>query len=157
MLHLDATCDGADPFLMSGLDSITEFALGNVKLPSENADAIIPFLEEIKQLFGDPVAAVHDMGAGIIKAVTKVFPNTPDFICHYHVPPVVVVDAVCTAELGAQHTQRLVQLAFGMEVCEQRAHRLVRDRGLPWGPLEVVGVGVSSPARLPRRVSMPRA
>ena len=84
MLHLDATCDGADPFLMSGLDSITEFVLGNVKLPSENADDIIPFLQEIKQLFGDPVAAVHDMGAGIIKAVTKVFPNTPDFICHYH-------------------------------------------------------------------------
>ena len=84
ILHLDATCDGKEPLLMSGLDSITQIVLGNVKLPSENADTIIPFLEQIKQLFGDPAALVHDMGAGILKAVVKVFPNKPDFICHYH-------------------------------------------------------------------------
>ena len=84
VLHLDATCDGKEPLLMSSLDSITQIVLGNVKLPSENADAIIPFLRQIKQLFGDPVAAVHDMGAGILKAVSEVFPNKPDFVCHYH-------------------------------------------------------------------------
>ena len=37
---------------------------GNVKLPSEKADSIIPFLQDIKQRFGDPLASVHDMGAG---------------------------------------------------------------------------------------------
>ena len=84
ILHLDATCNGKEPFLMSGLDSITQIVLGNVKLPSEKADTIIPFLEQIKQSFGDPVASVHDMGTGIIKAVTEVFPNMPDFICHFH-------------------------------------------------------------------------
>ena len=84
ILHLDATCDGKEPLLMSSLDSLTQIVLGNVKLPSENADAIIPFLRQIKQLFGDPVAAVHDMGAGILKAVSEVFPNKPDFVCHYH-------------------------------------------------------------------------
>jgi uncharacterized protein YbaR (Trm112 family) len=84
ILHLDATCDGNEPLLMSGLDSITQIVLGNVKLPSEKADTIIPFLEQIKQSFGDPVASVHDMGTGIIKAVAEVFPNMPDFICHFH-------------------------------------------------------------------------
>ena len=84
ILHLDATCDGNEPLLMSGLDSITQIVLGNVKLPSEKADTIIPFLKQIKQSFGDPVASVHDMGAGIIKAVTEVFPDMPDFICHFH-------------------------------------------------------------------------
>jgi hypothetical protein len=84
VLHLDATCDGKEPLLMSGLDSMTQIVLGNIKLPSENADSIVPFLKEIKQLFGDPVALVHDMGTGIIKAVTTVFPGKPDFICHYH-------------------------------------------------------------------------
>ena len=84
ILHLDATCDGKDPLLMSSLDSITQIVLDNVKMPSEKADTIAPFLREIKQLFGDPAALVHDMGSGIIKAVNEVFPNIPDFICHYH-------------------------------------------------------------------------
>jgi len=84
ILHLDATCDGKEPFLMSSLDSISEIVLGNVKLPSEKAETIVPFLEQIKQLFGEPIASVHDMGAGILRAVGKVFPGRPDFICHYH-------------------------------------------------------------------------
>jgi hypothetical protein len=84
IFHLDGTCEGKGPFLISGLDSLTEIVLGNVKLPSERADQIIPFLKDIQQLFGDPVALVHDMGSGILNAVGKVFPHTPDFICHYH-------------------------------------------------------------------------
>lgn len=84
ILHLDATCDHKEPFLMSSLDSISQIVLGNVKLPSEKAEMIIPFLEEIKRLFGEPIASVHDMGAGILNAVAKVFPGRPDYICHYH-------------------------------------------------------------------------
>jgi hypothetical protein len=84
ILHLDATCDGNEPFLMSSLDSISQIVLGNVKLPSEKAETIIPFLEQIKRLFGEPIASVHDMGAGILKAIRSVFPGRPDFICHYH-------------------------------------------------------------------------
>ena len=84
ILHLDATCGGKEPLLMSSLDSISQIVLGNVKLPSEKAETIIPFLEQIKQLFGEPIASVHDMGAGILSAVRKVFPGRPDFICHYH-------------------------------------------------------------------------
>lgn len=84
ILHLDATCDGKEPFLMSSLDSISQIVLGNVKLTSEKAETIIPFLERIKRLFGEPIALVHDMGKGILRAVAKVFPGLPDFICHYH-------------------------------------------------------------------------
>ena len=84
ILHLDGTCAGEGPLLMSGLDAITEIVLGNVKLPSEKADTIIPFLEQIKQRFGEPAASVHDMGVGILKAVATVFPDQPDFICHFH-------------------------------------------------------------------------
>jgi len=82
--HLDATCEGRDPLLMSSIDSLSEIVLGNVKLPAEDEKHIIPFLERIKITFGIPLALVHDMGKGIIKAVAKVFPNVPDFICHFH-------------------------------------------------------------------------
>ena len=84
VFHLDGTCDGQSPLLMSGLDSLSEIVLGNVKLPSEKADKIIPFLKDIKEKFGIPLALVHDMGKGILNAVAQVFPKTPDFICHFN-------------------------------------------------------------------------
>lgn len=84
ILHLDATYENKSPMLMTGLDSITEIVLNNIKLSSENADQIIPFLHQIKKMFGCPLALVHDMGSGILKAVKEVFPNLLDFICHFH-------------------------------------------------------------------------
>jgi hypothetical protein len=84
MLHLDGTFEGRGPLLMTGMDSMTEIVLGNIKLPSEKAEEIIPFLENIKKLFGAPIALVHDMGKGILNAVKTVFEGIPDFICHYH-------------------------------------------------------------------------
>jgi len=84
ILHLDATCEGDSPHLMCGLDGITEIVLENEKMCSEKAETIIPFLRKIQNAYGDPLATVHDMGKGISGAVEKVFPDTPDFICHYH-------------------------------------------------------------------------
>jgi hypothetical protein len=84
ILHLDGTCERGGPMLMSSLDWISEIVLGNVKVPSEKTEEIIPFLEEIKSRYGVPLASVHDMGAGILAAVKKVFPGTLDFICHFH-------------------------------------------------------------------------
>jgi len=82
--HLDATCEGGDPFLMSSIDALSDIVLGNVKLPAEDEAHIVPFLLRLKQAFGIPLALVHDMGSGILKAVAKVFPGVADFICHFH-------------------------------------------------------------------------
>lgn len=84
ILHLDATCEGDSPHLMSGLDEISEIVLHNIKLPSESEEKIIPFLTNIKEAFGNPLALVHDMGKGILKAVEKVFQGIRDFVCHFH-------------------------------------------------------------------------
>jgi transposase-like protein len=69
---------------MSSIDSLSEIVLGNVKLPAEDEQHIMPFLRRIKQAYGIPLALVHDMGKGILKAVATVFPEVPDFICHFH-------------------------------------------------------------------------
>ncbi len=82
--HLDATCEGGDPFLMSSIDSLSEIVLGNIKLPSEDQAHIVPFLERIRKTYGVPLALVHDMGRGILAAAGQVFPGVPDFICHFH-------------------------------------------------------------------------
>jgi len=84
ILHLDGTCEGDSPHLMTSMDERSKIVLGNVKLPSENADQLIPFLQKIRQAYGEPIAMVHDMGAAILKAVKEVFPKIPDYICHFH-------------------------------------------------------------------------
>jgi hypothetical protein len=84
ILHLDGTCEGDSPHLFTGIDGIAEIVLDNIKLPSEKAELIVPFLQQIRQRYGDPVALVHDMGSGILSAVKTVFKDIPNFICHFH-------------------------------------------------------------------------
>jgi hypothetical protein len=84
VLHLDGTCEGESPHLISVLDGITEIVLENTKLPSENADDLIPFLQGIRTAYGEPVAVVTDMGKGFLAAIAEVFADVPLFVCHYH-------------------------------------------------------------------------
>lgn len=84
ILHLDAMHEGEAPALMTGIDSLSEIVLANVKLPSEHSDHIIPFLRKLQSDYGTPTACVHDMGSGILKAIAEVFPGIRDFICHFH-------------------------------------------------------------------------
>jgi hypothetical protein len=84
ILHLDATHEGDAPVLMTGMDGLKQIVLGNVKIPSEHADHIVPFLEQLQKNYGTPIACVHDMGTGICKAVSLVFPGIRDFVCHFH-------------------------------------------------------------------------
>lgn len=84
ILHIDGTCEGGSPHLFTGMDGIAQIVLDNIKLPSEKAESIIPFLEGLKKQYGNPIALVHDMGKGILSAVATVFKGIPDFICHFH-------------------------------------------------------------------------
>ena len=84
ILHLDGTCEGDSPHLMTSIDERSKIVLDSIKLPSENTAQLIPYLEGIKQAYGNPIALVHDMGKAILNAVKQVFPNLPDYICHFH-------------------------------------------------------------------------
>ena len=66
ILHLDGTCEGDSPHLMTSIDELSKIVLGNIKLPSENAAQLIPFLRTIKQAYGEPIAMVHDMCSATI-------------------------------------------------------------------------------------------
>jgi len=84
VLHLDAAHERDAPALMTSMDSLSEIVLANIKIPSENSDYIAPYLLKIQSEYGTPIACVHDMGPGICKAVSEVFPNVLDYICHFH-------------------------------------------------------------------------
>jgi hypothetical protein len=85
ILHLDGTCEGASPHLISALDGISEVVLDNVKMPSESSEQLIPFLKEIKKTYGNPLAVVSDLSQAIIVAVKEVFGrNIRHLLCHFH-------------------------------------------------------------------------
>jgi hypothetical protein len=44
----------------------------------------VPFLEQIKELYGSPLAVTSDMGRAFLSAILKVFPGIPNYICHFH-------------------------------------------------------------------------
>jgi hypothetical protein len=60
ILHIDGTCEGDSPYLITALDENPYIVLGNVKLPSENTDMLIPFFRQLQQDYGDPIACVLD-------------------------------------------------------------------------------------------------
>ncbi len=84
ILHIDGTCEGNSPILFTGLDELSGVVMESVKMPSEHADTLIPFLTGIRESYGVPLGLVHDMGRGILAAVAAVFPGVPSFICHFH-------------------------------------------------------------------------
>lgn len=84
ILHVDGTCESDSPHVFTGMDGLSNIVLASAKFPSENAASIASFFRGVQQDYGPPIALVHDMGTGILKAVEEVFPEVPDFICHYH-------------------------------------------------------------------------
>lgn len=84
ILHLDATCEGDSPKLVSSIDPVSGFVLYSAKLKSENKDDLIGFLKEIKKRLGVPLAVVSDMAEAIKSAVKSVFGNIAHYICHFH-------------------------------------------------------------------------
>ena len=84
ILHLDGTCEAGSPHLISALDGISDFVLANVKIPTENAQKIIPLLQNVKENYDQPRAIVTDMGVAMLNSVAEVFPKIPNYICHFH-------------------------------------------------------------------------
>lgn len=84
ILHVDGTCDGDSPHLISAIDEVSNFVLANVKVPGESKEQVAPFLKEIKEQYGNPLAVSSDMGRGLLTGIAEVFPGVPHFICHFH-------------------------------------------------------------------------
>ena len=84
ILHLDATCEGDSPKLVSSIDPVSGFVLYSAKIKSENKDDLIGFLREIKKRLGVPLAVVSDMAEAIKSAVKSVFGDIAHYICHFH-------------------------------------------------------------------------
>ena len=84
ILHIDATVEEDSDCIFVGIDGVNGLVLASRKIKSEKAEQIIPSLQEIKNQYGEPLAIKRDMGKGMEKAVSIVFPDVVDTICHQH-------------------------------------------------------------------------
>lgn len=84
IMYVDSTCEGRAPHLLTCIDGISGFVLYSQKLISENQNDLEAAFAKVKQLFGDPLCCVHDMGRGINNALNVIFPGVARVICHFH-------------------------------------------------------------------------
>lgn len=84
ILHIDGTSEGASPHLISAIDEVSNFVLANVKVPGEKKEQVVPFLKEIKEYYGEPLAVTSDMGQAFLGAIAEAFPGIPNYVCHFH-------------------------------------------------------------------------
>lgn len=84
IMYVDSTCEGHAPHLLTCIDGNSAFVLYSQKLISENKNDLESAFRKVKQLYGDPLCCVHDMGRGINSALDEVFPLAVRVICHFH-------------------------------------------------------------------------
>ncbi len=135
VLHIDATHEADAPALMTGMDSLSQFVLANVKIPSENAAQISSFLRDIQRAYGKPAACVHDMGTGICKAVAETFPGVADFICHFHFLRDIGKDFLEPSYNRLRIALRKHALSTELSLLVRQMRQLLLDQNLELAPL----------------------
>jgi hypothetical protein len=87
-MHIDATGEAGRGTLLVVYAGWRHWVLGSWKIPSENADAILPKLRTIQAHFGTPCGIMHDLGKAVIEAsrdfIGELGQPIPDLVCHFH-------------------------------------------------------------------------
>lgn len=87
-MHVDATGEQGRGTLLVVLAGWRRWVLGAWKIPTERADAILPRLQWIAEVFGAPCAAVRDLGPAVTDALDQLVAGLgiiiPILACHFH-------------------------------------------------------------------------
>ncbi len=83
-IHLDGTNEGGKYCHFVVREGMSRNVLYAAKIVSESEISIVPILQKVKELFGNPEAIISDMSPAIKKAVNAVFKNVPHRLCHFH-------------------------------------------------------------------------
>ena len=123
-LHIDATGEDGRGTLFVAYAGWRGWALGAWKIPTERADAMLPRLRAIEDLFGPPCAVIRDLGRAVTEAARGLVEGRPIPIlgCHLHFLKDIGKDLLHESH-GQMH-----DLFRRFEVCS-RLRALVRELG----------------------------
>jgi len=125
-MHIDATGEDGRGTLLVIYAGWRRWVMGSWKIPTENAQAILPRIRETAQLFGAPCAVMRDLGRAVIDAartyIASLAKPIPNLGCHMH-----FVRDVGKDLLSASH-DALRELFRQFKVVS-RLRNLVRDLG----------------------------
>ena len=82
--HFDGTCEAGTDILFTAIDQLSGIVLLTSRMPSENVKDIKQFFEKCRELYGVPLATMHDLSTHISSARDEVFNKVPGLICQYH-------------------------------------------------------------------------
>ena len=87
-MHIDATGEDGRGTLLVIFAGWRRWVMGSWKIPTENAQAILPRIRETVQLFGAPCAVMRDLGRAVIDAartyIASLAKPIPNLGCHMH-------------------------------------------------------------------------
>ena len=82
---MDATIEPGTPAFFGLLEPENGLCLGAWKVASENADELVPCLQQASERFGTPSEVLHDLGDAMTAACQIVWGKTVrQRVCHYH-------------------------------------------------------------------------
>jgi hypothetical protein len=81
---IDGTLEPGTPVFFGVQDAASAILLGCRKIPTENADAMVPCLEETAHDHGRPRRVLHDLSNAMSLACERAFPDVPHDVCHFH-------------------------------------------------------------------------
>jgi len=87
VLHIDATGENGSEMLLVCHDGLQNITLYATKIKSETAEEISAAIQQTIELFGLPLAIIHDLGSGMSKAaqaLKNLWPEIVDLICEFH-------------------------------------------------------------------------
>jgi hypothetical protein len=87
-LHIDATCEDGRGTLLVLMAGWRKWVLSAHKIPTENADAILPHLHNVVEHFGTPCAIMRDLGRAVRSAIDTLVQGIDQKLvvlsCHLH-------------------------------------------------------------------------
>jgi len=125
-LHVDATGEAGRGTLLVVMAGWRKWVLGAWKISTERADLVLPPLRQTVHRFGEPCAAMRDMGKAMIPALNKLVAELgrpiPVLTCHQH-----FVADLGTDLLKAVHNQ--LRDLFRRTKVRPKLRALVRELG----------------------------
>ncbi|MBC2706479.1 MAG: hypothetical protein HF977_01940 [ANME-2 cluster archaeon] len=82
-LHLDGTGEAGNEIVFMAKEGETGITMDAQIIPTENKKYVKAFLQTLKSNYDTPIVVVRDMSKQIRGAVTEVFSEVQQQICHY--------------------------------------------------------------------------